>query len=104
MVKQNQEQRASNSSQPTQQQGNPQDAPLCQIKWIDADGNGTSDTNKAVMMAHFHKSSRAYGGKLLRYTEYIDRSFPICAEHYSQVTPNMLYPVGGWSFYSPLFL
>lgn len=71
----------------------------CQIQWIDSNGKPTPDTNDAVMIAHFHVPVHEYGtGKILSYKDDIQGSYPICAEHYAQVTYKLLLPIGGWSF------
>lgn len=71
----------------------------CQIQWIDAHGNSTPDENEAVMVAQFHRPIHAsFTGKTLEYSSLIQDSFPICAEHYAQVTDDMRFPKGGWTF------
>jgi hypothetical protein len=71
----------------------------CQVKWIDDQGQPTPDTNKAVMWAQFHYSiTQPYTGKVERYLDAVEVSFPICADHYSRVTPDMRFPQGGWTF------
>lgn len=80
-------------------------APTCKIQWVSNEGKPTPDGNTAVMLAHFHEpvwsmSSGCVGSKMAGYSEKIQQSFPICAEHYTRVTPEMLWPRGGWSFTS----
>ena len=76
----------------------------CMIQWIDQEGNPTPDSNEAVMMAFCHDSrwlipSGSSDNKIVGYTDKIQQSFPICAEHYARVTPSMRYENGGaWSF------
>lgn len=78
-------------------------AKKCRIQWISDEGKPTPDNNAAVMIAHSHEPiwSMPCGGigdKIIGYSERIHDSFPICANHYSRVTPEMLWPHGGWSF------
>jgi len=71
----------------------------CKIQWIDSNGKATPDENDAVMVAQFHRPVLAvYTGKTLEYSSLIQESFPICAEHYAQVTNDMRFPRGGWTF------
>ena len=75
----------------------------CTIQWIDEEGKPTPDQNDAVMMAHYHRPKWSLpgggpGNTITGYHEEIERSFPICKEHYSRVTPKLRWPVGGWSF------
>lgn len=76
----------------------------CVIQWIDEEGKPTPDSNDAVMMAHYHRPRWSLpgggpGNTIIGYEEEIERSFPMCKEHYDRhVTPKLLWPLGGWSF------
>lgn len=71
----------------------------CQVRWINERGQSTPDDNDAVMMAHFHIANRVMGyADVLSYSDEIQESFPICAEHYSRVDASFRFPRGGWTF------
>jgi hypothetical protein len=71
----------------------------CKVQWINEQGQPTPDNNEAVMVAQFHQPIHAYlTAKVVEYSSLIQDSFPICAEHYSRVTPDMRFPQGGWTF------
>ncbi len=75
----------------------------CKTQWISDEGKPTPDNNPAVMMAHYHEPiwsmpGGGIGNKITRHSDKIRDSFPICADHYARVTPEMLWPRGGWSF------
>jgi hypothetical protein len=73
----------------------------CKIQWIDDKGKPTPDENDAVMMAHYHTPIWGVPGpnnRIIGYSEEIQESFPICAEHYARVAYSFRPPVGGWTF------
>jgi hypothetical protein len=73
----------------------------CQVKWVNAQGRLTPDTNDAVMMAHFHEPIWGTPGpnnKIQGYSATVRESFPICAAHYAMVDASFRLPRGGWTF------
>jgi hypothetical protein len=74
----------------------------CQVKWVNAQGQLTPDTNDAVMMAHFHEPIWGAPGPNNHIHGYdatvIRESFPICAAHYAMVDASFRLPRGGWTF------
>ena len=73
----------------------------CQVKWVNAQGQLTPDTNDAVMMAHFHEPIWGTPGpnnKIQGYSAMVRESFPICAAHYAMVDASFRLPRGGWTF------
>lgn len=74
----------------------------CQVQWIDPKtGKFTPDDNEAVMMAHFHEPIWGTPGpdnSIKGYSDKIQDSFPICAEHYARVDRHFRPPLGGWTF------
>lgn len=75
----------------------------CKIEWVSDEGKPTPDNNPAVMMAHSHEPiwsmpCGGIGNQVIGYSDKIRSSFPICSAHYERVTPEMVWPHGGWSF------
>lgn len=59
-------------------------APVCQIQWIDAQGNPTPDTNPAVARVRCKAYDKMLHGRMLHFTQ--SEWFNICAEHAKQMS------------------
>jgi len=72
----------------------------CGIQWIDSQGKPTPDENTAVAWAQYHYCKHEWGtGRIVEVLRAVDVSYPICAAHLAQVTPDMRFENGGlWSF------
>jgi hypothetical protein len=67
--------------------------PTCQIRWIDADGNPTDDTNPAIGRVRTKEHWQMIAGRNTHFTQ--SEWFHICAEHAKHLDePGMEY----WEF------
>jgi hypothetical protein len=58
-------------------------APVCQIEWIDAQGNPTPDSNSAVARVRCKAREQIITGRVVRFLQ--SDWFHICAEHAKEV-------------------
>jgi hypothetical protein len=58
--------------------------PVCQIRWIDAQGNPTPDTNPAIGRVRCKGRDQIIAGPMVHFTT--SEWFHICAEHAAQMS------------------
>ena len=59
-------------------------APVCQIQWIDAQGNPTPDSNPAIARVRCKAREQIIAGRVVRFDQ--SQWFNICAEHAAQMS------------------
>jgi hypothetical protein len=59
-------------------------APVCQIQWIDAQGNPTPDSNRAIARVRCKAREQIIAGRVVRFDQ--SQWFNICAEHTAQMS------------------